>query len=78
MPTKPKEGIPTTTKKADAFDKKFISPSKLAKRWDLSLSSVYHGNADVERLKRIPFGKSVRFLLSEVEAIETEKIRLAS
>ena len=73
MPTKRKEGIPSTPKRKQAFDQKFISPRQLAIRWDLSVSAVYHGNSDVKLLRRIPFGKSVRFLLSEVEALEAQK-----
>jgi hypothetical protein len=78
MPTKRKKGIPSTPKRKQAFEQKFISPRQLAIRWDLSLSAVYHGDADVNLLRRISFGRSVRFLLSEVEAIETQKIVLAS
>jgi predicted DNA-binding transcriptional regulator AlpA len=61
-----------------SFDQKFISPRQLAIRWDLSVSAVYHGHADVYLLRRISFGRSVRFLLSEVEAVEAQKIALAS
>lgn len=78
MPTKRKEGIPSTPKRKQAFDQKFISPRRLAIRWDLSLSAVYQGRADVNLLRRIPFGRSVRFLLSEVEAVEAQKIALAN
>ena len=78
MPTKRKEGIPSTPKRKLAFEQKFISPRQLAIRWDLSLSAVYHGEADVHLLRRISFGKSVRFLLSEVEAVEAQKIAFAS
>lgn len=78
MPTKRKEGIPSTPKRKQAFDQKFISPRQLAIRWDLSLSAVYHGEADVNLLRRISFGRSIRFLLSEVEAVEAQKIALAN
>lgn len=78
MPTKPKREIPTTPKKTRAFDQKFISPAQLARRWDLSESSIYHGNADAKQLTRIPFGRSIRFLLSEVEALEAQKLSLAT
>ena len=78
MPTKRKEGIPSTPKRKQAFDQKFISARQLAIRWDVSLSAVYHGCADVNLLRRIPFGRSIRFLLSEVEAVEAQKIALAS
>jgi predicted DNA-binding transcriptional regulator AlpA len=78
MPTKRKEGIPSTPKRKQAFDQKFISPRQFAIRWDLSVSAVYHGNADVNLLRRISFGRSIRFLLSEVEAVEAQKIALAN
>jgi len=78
MPTKRKEGIPSTPKRKQAFDQIFISARRLAIRWDLSLSAVYHGHADVNLLRRISFGRSVRFLLSEVEAVEAQKIDFAS
>ena len=78
MPTKRKESIPSTPKRKQAFDQKFISPRQLAIRWDLSVSAVYHGNADVNLLRRISFGRSIRFLLSEVEAVEAQKIALAN
>jgi hypothetical protein len=70
--------IPTTPKRARAFDQKFLSARTLAKRWDLSLSAVYHGDSDVARLKKISFGRSIRFVLKEVEAVEDEKITGAS
>jgi hypothetical protein len=73
MPTKRKEGIPSTPKRKQAFDQKFISPRQLAIRWDLSLSAVYHGHADVNLLRRISFGRSVRFLLSAVERLKHKK-----
>jgi len=70
--------IPTTPKKAKAFDQKFLSARTLAKRWDLSLSAVYHGDSDVARLKQISFGRSIRFLLKDVEAVQDEKSAAAS
>jgi len=73
-----KRRYPLNTKTKQAFEQKFISPRQLAIRWDLSLSAVYHGDADVNLLRRISFGRSVRFLPSEVEAVEAQKIALAS
>ena len=78
MPTKRKEGIPSTPKRKHAFEQKFISPRQFAIRWDLSVSAVYHGHADVNLLRRMSFGRSVRFLLSEIEAVEAQKIGLAN
>jgi hypothetical protein len=78
MPRKRNEGIASTPKRKQAFDQKLISPRRLAIRWDLSLSAVYQGRADVNLLKRISFGRSIRFLLSEVEAVEAQKIALAN
>jgi hypothetical protein len=71
--------IPTTPKKAKAFNKKFITAAELADRWGLSKSGVYHGASDVSLLTRIPFGKkSIRYLLTQVEEIERQKIDLAT
>jgi predicted DNA-binding transcriptional regulator AlpA len=79
MPTKPKDEIPTSPKRRQAFDQKFISAKRLAERWGLSRSAVYHGNSDVSLLRRIPFGKkSVRFLLSQVEEVERQKLQLGN
>ncbi len=53
--------------------------TQLAERWGLSRSAVYHGNSDVSLLRRIPFGKkSVRFLLSQVEEVERQKLQLGN
>ncbi len=56
---------------------KYISVNELAERWGISPSAIYMCRGGTDRLKRIRFGKSVRFLLSEVEALETEKVRKA-
>jgi predicted DNA-binding transcriptional regulator AlpA len=75
MPTPRQRKIPTTPKKQRDFDRQFISPKDLAQRWGLSKSAVYHGNSDVSLLQRIPFGKkNVRFLLSQVEEVERQKL----
>ena len=41
-------------------------------RWGISPSTVYMCKGGTGRLRRIRFGKLVKFLLSEVEAIEAE------
>ena len=51
MPTKRKEGIPSTPKRKQAFEQKFISPRQLAIRWDLSVSAVYHGPCRRQSIK---------------------------
>lgn len=77
MPTERKQPIPTTPKKQKIFERQFITAKDLAQRWGLSKSAVYHGNSDVSLLRRIPFGKkSVRFLLSQVEEVERQKLSL--
>ncbi|HMG73349.1 MAG TPA: hypothetical protein VK582_07605 [Pyrinomonadaceae bacterium] len=69
----PNDEIPKTPKKAKAFDQKFMRPDELATRWGLSLSSVYQGKSDVSLLRRIKFGKSVRFLRQQVVQVEEQK-----
>jgi predicted DNA-binding transcriptional regulator AlpA len=77
MPTQRKQPIPTTQKRQRVFERQFITAKDLAQRWGLSKSAVYHGNSDVSLLRRIPFGKkSVRFLLSQVEEVEQQKLSL--
>lgn len=75
---KSNNSIPTTTKKAKAFEHKFMRPDELAVRWGLSLSAVYQGKADVSLLRKIYFGKSLRFLRQEVIQIEEQKLEMAS
>ncbi len=56
---------------------KYISVNELAERWGMSPSTIYMCKGGTDRLKRIRFGKLVKFILSEVEAIEAENIRKA-
>ena len=70
--------IPTTPKKAKVFEQKFMRPDELAERWGLSLSAVYQGKADVSLLRKIYFGKSLRFLRQEVIQVEEQKLKMAS
>jgi len=75
MPTPRQRKTPYYPKKQRDFDRQFISPKDLAQRWGLTKSAVYHGNSDVSLLQRIPFGKkNVRFLLSQVEEVERQKL----
>ncbi len=43
----------------------------------ISPSTIYMCKGGTDRLKRIRFGKLVKFILSEVEAIEAETIKKA-
>jgi len=61
------------SKKSRAFEKRYISASELAIRWSVSKSAIYHGNCSSHALSAIRFGKSVRLLLSEVEAFERKQ-----
>jgi predicted DNA-binding transcriptional regulator AlpA len=70
MPSKRIERHAGTTKKSKHFEKRYISASELAIRWSVSQSAIYHGGAGSSGLSAIRLGKSVRFLLSEVEAFE--------
>ena len=51
---------------------------ELADRWGLSLSAVYQGKSDVYLLKRVYFGKSLRFLRQQVIQVEEEKLGVFS
>ena len=53
---------------------KYLSVNQLAERWGISPSTVYMCKGGTGRLRRIRFGKLVKFLLSEVEAIEAETV----
>lgn len=53
---------------------KYLSVNQLAERWGISPSTIYMCKGGTSRLRRIRFGKLVKFLLSEVEAIEAETI----
>ena len=64
---KSNKAIPTTPKKAKAFEQKFMRPDELAKRWGLSLSAVYQGKADVYLVRQIYFGKSLKEWLAELD-----------
>ncbi len=50
----------------------YMSPSKLAKRWAVSVSSIYHFKCGTEKLTRIYLGKTLRFLTKEIETLEGE------
>ncbi len=52
---------------------RYVSPKELATRWKISLSAIYSFKAGTEELIRIPLGKSVRFLRSQIEKIEAER-----
>jgi predicted DNA-binding transcriptional regulator AlpA len=56
---------------------KYLTVMELAERWKISPSAIYMCRGGTGPLTRIRIGKLVRFLLSEVEAIEAEKIRKA-
>lgn len=70
MPTKRIERHAGTSKKFRHFEKRYISASELAIRWSVSQSAIYHGGAGSNGLSAIRLGRSVRFILSEVEAFE--------
>ena len=72
------KSIPATPKKVKEFERKFMRPDELADRWGLSLSAVYQGKSDVYLLKRVYFGKSLRFLRQQVIQVEEEKLGVFS
>jgi hypothetical protein len=60
-------------KKQKDFESKYMSPKELAKRWDVSESAIYHGKCGSKGLTPIRFGRSLRFLRAEVEALENKE-----
>ncbi len=59
--------------KSRMFEKRYISAPELATRWSVSQSAIHHGNAGSNALTAIRFGRSVRFVLSEVEVFEKHR-----
>ena len=58
------------------FDKnRYMTPAQLAERWAISKQAVYAHKAGTHLLKRIYLGRAVRFLRSEVKAIEVKRER---
>jgi hypothetical protein len=51
-------------------DKKFIGVGELSRRWAISPSAIYALKAGTHRLKRYRFGRSIKFLLIDVERTE--------
>jgi predicted DNA-binding transcriptional regulator AlpA len=69
---KPQDKTPKMRKKEKDFERKYISPKELAKRWDVSESAIYHAKCGSRELTPIRFGRSLRFLRAEVEALENK------
>ena len=63
----------SSSRKPKTFDKKYISVSELAARWSVSQSAIYSGKCGSDALRSIRFGRSVRFLRTEVEALERSR-----
>lgn len=63
----------SSSKQSKTFDKKYISVSELAARWSVSQSAIYSGKCGSAALHPIRFGRSVRFLRSQVEALEKSR-----
>ena len=63
----------SSSKQSKNFDKKYISVAELAARWSVSQSAIYSGKCGSDALHAIRFGRSVRFLRSEVEVLERNR-----
>ncbi len=60
-------------------DIKYVSPAQLARRWAISVSSVYHGKGGCKGLKRIYLTKKAfRFLLEDIEKMELKRLKEAN
>ncbi|HXD31581.1 MAG TPA: hypothetical protein VN643_10715 [Pyrinomonadaceae bacterium] len=62
-----------TARKERIFEKRYISAPELAARWDVSESAIYHGNCGSRDLKTIRLGRALRFLRTDVEALEKSR-----
>lgn len=58
------------SKNKKVFEQRYISVSELAARWSVSPSAIYSGKCGTNALTPIRFGRAVRFLRNEVEALE--------
>lgn len=68
-----KSELPTTPKKKERFERKYMTPKELAQRWGVSESAIHHGKAESNNLQRFYFGKALRFLCQEVYDYEANK-----
>jgi len=59
------------------YERRYISVAELAERWSVSPSAIYSRKCGTSALTPIRFGRSIRFLRSEVEALERVRHRLA-
>lgn len=61
------------SKRASKFEQKYLSVAELATRWSVSPSAIYSGKCGTDVLTPIRFGKALRFLLTQVEALERDR-----
>jgi hypothetical protein len=65
--------VPRRSKRAEAFERRYMSPIELAVRWSVSTSAIYHSTDAISGLKVIRLRRSIRFLRSEVETLEKRR-----
>jgi hypothetical protein len=61
------------SKRISKFEQKYLSVAELATRWSVSPSAIYSGKCGTDALTPIRFGKALRFLLTQVEALERDR-----
>src|SRR6266480_4866603 len=66
------------SKRSNRFEQKYLSVAELATRWSVSPSAIYSRKCGTSALCPIRFGKSIRFLRTEVEAFERTREARAS
>ena len=66
------------SKRSNRFEQKYLSVAELATRWSVSPSAIYSRKCGTSALSPIRFGKSIRFLRTEVEAFERTREARAS
>lgn len=60
-------------KRSNKFEQKYLSVAELAIRWSVSPSAIYSRKCGTCALAPVRFGKSIRFLRTEVEAFERDR-----
>ncbi len=66
------------SKRSNRFEQKCLSVAELATRWSVSPSAIYSRKCGTSALSPIRFGKSIRFLRTEIEAFERTREARAS
>ena len=62
--------IPRDPNEREEFDRQYMTPRDLARRWKVSESAIHHGKANSNKIRRFRFGRAVRFIRQDVYDFE--------